>query len=235
MNAIRPSVRLREWSRTESARTLGLRACPTVRPCTAGHGRKGGGDFAVRPCPLLKGRTDSQACEGAASTTNNTAKPPRLPAYLCDDGAQVRVWCRFCDCWHYHGAGVLGHRAAHCHSDSPYRETGHVLVWPPEEAGSGHLRTPKRAKGVKSRPSGAPSSASYAATACNDRRFRVLPCASRAVMRGDLGDHLQACGSTVTAPTGTGRGHQARDIAAQSVRWHRPPLPSHGSPPRRSG
>jgi len=112
VNAIRPSVRLREWSRTESARTLGLRACPTVRPCTAGHGRKGGGDFAVRPCPLLKGRTDSQARQGAASTTNNTAKPPRLPAYLCDDGAQVRVWCRFCDCWHYHGAGVLGHRAA---------------------------------------------------------------------------------------------------------------------------
>ena len=103
------------------------------------------------------------------------------------------------------------------------------------EAESERLRTPRRAKGTQSGPSGASSSASHAATTCSDWRFRVLPCASRAVMRGDLGDHLQACGSTVTAPTGTGRGHQARDIAAQSVRWHRPPLPSHGSPPRRSG
>lgn len=235
MNAIRPSVRLREWSRTESARTLGLRACPTVRPCTGGHGRKDGGDFAVRPCPLLKGRTDSQTRQGVASASNNTAKPPRLPAYLCDDGARVRMRCRFCDCWHYHGAGVLGHRAAHCHSDSPHGETGYVLVRTPKKAGSGRLRTPKRAKGVKSRPSGAPSLAPHAAPACNERRFRVLPRASHAVMSGDLGDHLQACGSTVTAPTGTGRGHQSRDIAAQSVRRHRPPLPSHGSPPLRSG
>jgi len=103
------------------------------------------------------------------------------------------------------------------------------------EAGSGRLRTPRRAKSVESRPSGAPSIASHAATTCSDRRFRVLPSASNAVMSGDLADYLQACGSTVTAPTGTGRGHQSRDIAAQSVRRHRPPLPSHGSPPRRSG
>lgn len=103
------------------------------------------------------------------------------------------------------------------------------------EAESGRRRSPRRAKGVESRPSGAPSLASHAATTCSDRRFRALPSAPNAVMSGDLGDYLQASGSTVTAPTGRGRGHQARDIAAQSARRHRLPLSSHRSPPCRSG
>ena len=66
-----------------------------------------------------------------------TAKNPRLPAYLV--GKQLRVWCGWCDAWHYHGAGepsgqdsypAYGHRVAHCHTDSPYTDTGYTLTDP---------------------------------------------------------------------------------------------------------
>lgn len=187
----------------------------------------------------MKTQTKNEPVKLPLVATLGTNSPiPRLPAYPCDDDVQVHVWCRFCQAWHHHGGATLGHRIAHRHGDSPCRATGYVLVGckqPRSEAGSGRLRTPRRAKGAHSRPSGAPSLASHAATTCNDRRFRVLPPASNAVMCGDLGDSLQACGSTVTAPTGTGRGHQTRDVAAQSARRDWLPLPSHGSPPRRSG
>jgi hypothetical protein len=66
------------------------------------------------------------------------AKYPRLPAHLTADGAQLRVWCGWCDAWHYHGAGsvdhpeypLYGHRAAHCHTASPYVQTGYCLTDP---------------------------------------------------------------------------------------------------------
>jgi hypothetical protein len=58
-----------------------------------------------------------------------TAKLPRLPAYPRTDGAGLRVWCCWCDRWHYHSSGY-GHRAAHCHnSESPYAD-GYVLTSP---------------------------------------------------------------------------------------------------------
>jgi hypothetical protein len=67
-----------------------------------------------------------------------TAKYPRLPAYLTNDGVQLRVWCCWCDVWHYHGAGakdgpeypLYGGRGAHCHTDSPYKKTGYRLTDP---------------------------------------------------------------------------------------------------------
>ncbi|MEI6448539.1 MAG: hypothetical protein WCP98_01145 [Actinomycetes bacterium] len=66
------------------------------------------------------------------------AKYPRLPAYLVNNGTQLRVWCCWCDQWHHHGAGakddpeypLLGSRAAHCGTASPYRRTGYVLTDP---------------------------------------------------------------------------------------------------------
>jgi len=48
------------------------------------------------------------------------AAPPPLPAYPCDNGAQVRVTCPYCGREHYHGAAVLGHRLAHCGADAGY-------------------------------------------------------------------------------------------------------------------
>jgi hypothetical protein len=56
------------------------------------------------------------------------AAPAGLPAYPCDDGRQLRVWCDACNRWHYHGAAVAGHRVAHCCPDSPHRAAGYVLV-----------------------------------------------------------------------------------------------------------
>jgi len=44
----------------------------------------------------------------------------RLPAYPCDNGAQVRVTCPYCGREHCHGAAVLGHRLAHCGAGAGY-------------------------------------------------------------------------------------------------------------------
>jgi hypothetical protein len=46
------------------------------------------------------------------------------------DGVKVwRVWCRFCVCWHDHGAGE-GHRIAHCADPgSPYNREGYNLAY----------------------------------------------------------------------------------------------------------
>lgn len=56
---------------------------------------------------------------------------PRLPAELVNVGAQLRVWCEHCRCWHYHGL-PYGDRACHCRwdVDSPYKDTGYVLTDP---------------------------------------------------------------------------------------------------------
>jgi len=69
-----------------------------------------------------------------------TVKYPRLPAHVVGarDREQLVVWCCWCDAWHYHGAGIkgdseypaYGHRVAHCHTDSPYKQTGYVLTDP---------------------------------------------------------------------------------------------------------
>ena len=55
--------------------------------------------------------------------------PPLVPAYP-DQMGGLRMWCAFCDRWHYHGK-EYGHRTAHCHrTDSPYRDSGYVLTRP---------------------------------------------------------------------------------------------------------
>ena len=66
-------------------------------------------------------------------------KYPQLPAYRYriapalrspgDDGWRLRVWCCWCDCWHHHSC-EYGHRAAHCHTASPYLSSGYVLTDP---------------------------------------------------------------------------------------------------------
>lgn len=69
-------------------------------------------------------------------------RAPRLQAEECPehpDGVCWRVWCEHCPTrargrkkgrWHHHGAGT-GARVAHCQAvDSPYVETGYVLLAP---------------------------------------------------------------------------------------------------------
>jgi len=52
---------------------------------------------------------------------------PILDAYLSCPEGHLAVWCIYCRCWHYHGAGD-GHRVAHCdRDDSPYQKTGYTL------------------------------------------------------------------------------------------------------------
>lgn len=55
---------------------------------------------------------------------------PRLPAYPRRDGVSgLRIWCSWCDRWHYH-SNEFGYRAAHCHDEeSPYVD-GYVLTDP---------------------------------------------------------------------------------------------------------
>jgi hypothetical protein len=61
--------------------------------------------------------------------TSNEGDALRVPAYP-DDRGGLRMWCAWCDRWHYHGPGY-SHRAAHCHKgNSPYRSTGYVLTHP---------------------------------------------------------------------------------------------------------
>ena len=76
-------------------------------------------------------RLEALATVGGDGIPRLAAVPGRLHPEL------LRVWCRFCRCWHLHGAGY-GHRAAHC-ADldrrcrpvvSPYKDTGYYLVSP---------------------------------------------------------------------------------------------------------
>lgn len=40
---------------------------------------------------------------------------------------QLKVWCKHCKSYHYHGLDE-GHRIAHCFNDnSPYRTTGYFI------------------------------------------------------------------------------------------------------------
>ena len=59
-------------------------------------------------------------------------KPPVLLAVEAACG-QLKVWCPFCDKWHYHGYPE-GHRVAHCGDvESPYCKTGYYIYKAPEE------------------------------------------------------------------------------------------------------
>jgi hypothetical protein len=54
----------------------------------------------------------------------------RIPTLLAERTAddELRVWCRYCGKFHYHGAAD-GHRVAHCIADdSPYHLTGYYLL-----------------------------------------------------------------------------------------------------------
>jgi len=47
-------------------------------------------------------------------------------------GIQVRVWCEFCNRYHYHGwpdpTARMTHRVTHCiNPTSPYQETGYYI------------------------------------------------------------------------------------------------------------
>ncbi|MGI9118787.1 MAG: hypothetical protein ACR2G7_01430 [Acidimicrobiales bacterium] len=52
---------------------------------------------------------------------------PVLAGHPREDGLGLKVWCRWCDCWHVHGDGS-GHRVAHCGGDTPYAETGYLIL-----------------------------------------------------------------------------------------------------------
>ena len=56
-------------------------------------------------------------------------KAPKLTAYPREDFPKGwKVFCVYCKKFHLHGE-TLGHRTAHCdNDDSPYNETGYVLV-----------------------------------------------------------------------------------------------------------
>jgi hypothetical protein len=49
---------------------------------------------------------------------------PVLPAYVHEGG--LKVWCEFCQRWHFHSAGN-GHVVAHCAQETPYSKTGYIL------------------------------------------------------------------------------------------------------------
>ena len=67
--------------------------------------------------------------------TDQTHDGRRIPTINAEPTGddRLRFFCRYCDRYHYHGAG---HRVAHCSvEDSPYRDTGYVLI----EGGPGRL------------------------------------------------------------------------------------------------
>ena len=67
---------------------------------------------------------------------------PRLDAY--DTGTVYAVWCKYCLKYHTHSR-ENGSRVAHCHRDTPYRDSEYLIVkvgmWkdrPPHECGKRH-------------------------------------------------------------------------------------------------
>lgn len=59
------------------------------------------------------------------TTEREEQKQVTLIAYKSD--GQYKVWCQYCDMWHYHGE-VNGWRVAHCGDErSPYKKTGYYL------------------------------------------------------------------------------------------------------------
>jgi len=65
-------------------------------------------------------------------------KYPVLKGFYVGEG-QIKVWCPFCQVWHFHGCEEFtktdgeGHRVAHCfdyfdgRSESPLRATGYIV------------------------------------------------------------------------------------------------------------
>lgn len=59
---------------------------------------------------------------------------PVLKGFYVDD-IHIKVWCPFCQEWHYHGAGEQftktggeGHRGAHCmDKESPFLASGYYI------------------------------------------------------------------------------------------------------------
>ncbi len=60
---------------------------------------------------------------------------PILVGIPTPDLVQVRVWCPYCDQWHYHGLdhtyrpNIVSHRVAHCHGDSPFKDSGYYIKY----------------------------------------------------------------------------------------------------------
>lgn len=43
-------------------------------------------------------------------------------------GTKLKVWCKHCAKYHFHGQGI-GYRVAHCDdTTSPHKKTGYILV-----------------------------------------------------------------------------------------------------------
>ncbi len=79
---------------------------------------------------MTRGRRSSSRIEPLVSVNTNGGRSreaiPVLPAFRTAAGG-LRVWCRWCVRWHYHG--TLGHAVAHCIEDaSPYHRAGYVLA-----------------------------------------------------------------------------------------------------------
>lgn len=61
-----------------------------------------------------------------------------IPLIICNertDGYGLVFWCKYCQCWHYHGLGN-GHRVSHCmfhesgrklKGDTPYDADGYYI------------------------------------------------------------------------------------------------------------
>ncbi len=131
----RLDLRTGRWHTTPSSYALPRPGLPAPRlagsrPAVQGtRPRRDQQARAVRSVAVA-GRTVAVARHGGRM---RKLKRPELPAYPRDDGVPgFKVWCEFCDRWHYHGLSY-GHRAAHCHNRaSPYADTGYVLVRPPK-------------------------------------------------------------------------------------------------------
>ena len=78
--------------------------------------------------------TDDADDNETDTTTDTKAEIPTLPAYNLKawGGQYWYVWCSFCKDEHCHMS--LGYRDAKCKNpDSPYRQTGYILVAAPGE------------------------------------------------------------------------------------------------------
>jgi hypothetical protein len=92
-----------------------------------------------------------------AELAEDSPPAPVLAAYRFSRDRRVNliVFCRYCETWHFHGAGERpsggdGHRVAHCHEEwSPYRKSGYILreVGPVTKEIRRDLRR-RRARGV---------------------------------------------------------------------------------------
>ena len=52
---------------------------------------------------------------------------PVVLAWPTESSKQVKVWCPYCQKWHYHGSACEGHRLPHCTKNTPFSDTGYDL------------------------------------------------------------------------------------------------------------